>query len=90
MFGIVNRIRKSLGEVKTGRAAKIMLIALAFTISVKAKISYAQANTIDTTTFTDLLNALMPLIIALISIAIPLMFFSKIMQLIERLFRGFA
>ncbi|MEB2836099.1 MAG: hypothetical protein GSR80_000115 [Desulfurococcales archaeon] len=47
-------------------------------------------STIDTSTMTSLIQSLLPLIVTMIGIAIPIVFFNKIIELIERLLKSFS
>ncbi len=65
--------------------------------SVRARVVAGAATAIavlgqavDTRTMTDMLQSLLPLIVTLIAIAIPIIFFNKIIELLERLLRGFS
>ena len=48
------------------------------------------STTIDTSTMTSLIQSLLPLLVTMIGLAIPIIFFNKIMELIERLFKSFS
>ncbi len=47
-------------------------------------------TTVDTTSLTQTLNDLLPLIIAMISLAIPLIFIKYIMRFLEKILSGFG
>ena len=79
-MGLVSRLKAGLRRART-RIAVAVALAVA---------GLGQTTTIDTTTFTSLINSLLPLLIAMISVAIPIIFFNKIMELIERLFKSFS
>lgn len=49
-----------------------------------------QTSTIDTSAMTQLIQSLLPLLVTMIGLAIPIIFFNKIMELIERLFKSFS
>ena len=49
-----------------------------------------QTSTIDTSSMTQMLQALLPLIMALVSIAIPVMFIKYFLKMIKELLSGFG
>ena len=49
-----------------------------------------QTSTVDTSTMTELLNSMLPLIVTMIAIAIPIIFFNKIIEMIEKLLKSFS
>ncbi len=83
MFGLGKRIKnwiqaqklKALGKVAPGIA--LVLITLGET-------------TIDTSQMTQMIQDMLPLIIAMISLAIPLIFIKYIMRFIEKILSGFG
>ena len=49
-----------------------------------------ETTTIDTSAITEMIQNFLPLIIAIFSLMIPLMFLGKIFELVERLFKKFG
>ncbi|MCE4608823.1 MAG: hypothetical protein F7C36_00365 [Desulfurococcales archaeon] len=77
-------LRKLVSSI--GKRIKRPLLGVAPAIAVLGQTT----STVDTTTFTQLLTSLMPLLVTMIGIAIPIIFFNKIMDLIEKLFKSFS
>lgn len=49
-----------------------------------------ETSGVDVTSITELMNSLLPLIIMMISIAIPIMFFKYLMKFLKEMLSGFG
>ncbi len=71
---------------KLGEAKVKAVIGVTTAVSALGQTS----TTVDTSTMTSLIQSLLPLIVTMIGIAIPIVFFNKIIELIERLLKSFS
>ena len=72
------------------RFRQAKLVGALFIVVSTASALPAAAQSIDTQTMTDMINAFIPIIMSLFAILIPLMFFGKLMEFFERLLRSFG
>jgi len=73
-----------LNRIKTTLKAKVIPISSALSVVG------ATSTTVDTSSMTNLINSMLPLLITMIGLAIPILFFNKIMEIIEKLFKSFS
>jgi hypothetical protein len=76
MKGLVARLRGVKARIALGAGTALAVLG--------------ETTTVDTSTMTSLIQSLLPLIVTMIGIAIPIVFFNKIIELIERLLKSFS
>ena len=86
MFGLGKRIKNALARIKglPFQAIKNKALQIAIVLATLGE------TTIDTSSMTQMINDMLPLIIAMISLAIPLIFIKYIMRFIEKILSGFG